>query len=85
MRYSTTWCLAAGYFKICFLSSLVVILCFSVLSQIWLPTPSGQAKALAQPSPGYVDGYGQEARMERLARVCRQYRGQTNMHIVYDR
>ena len=85
MRCSTTWCLAAGYFKICFLASLVVLLCFFVLSQIWLPTLSGQAKALAQPRLSFVDGFAQEARMERLARVCRQYRGKTNMQIVYDR
>ena len=36
---------------------------------------------LAWPSPVFME----ETRRERLARVCRKYRGQTKMQIDYDR
>ena len=56
-----------------------------VLSHMWWPTWPGQAAALALSSPGLVEEDVEVARRDRLARVCRQYRGQTNMQIVYDR
>ena len=56
-----------------------------VFSQMWWPTWPGQAAALAQVSPSLVEEDVEVARRERLAMVCRQYRGQTNSKIVYDR
>ena len=56
-----------------------------VVCQMWWPTWSGQAAALAQASPGLEEEDVEVARRERMARVCRKYRGQTNMQIVYDR
>ena len=75
MSPSTAWRPSAGFL----LASLAVLICFTDLVA-YLARP-GQGPGLAQPSPFFMV----ETRRDRLARVCSQYRGQTNMQIDYDR
>ena len=99
MSPSLAWRLAAGLLKTFLLASLTLAVSFPLLYQLWWPTGSGQASprpGQASPvysqmwwptwsSPGLEEEDVEVARSERLVRVCRKYRGQTNMQIVYDR
>ena len=99
MSPSLAWRLAAGLLKTFLLASLTLAVSFPLLYQLWWPTGSGQASprpGQASPvssqmwwptwsSPGLEEEDVEVARRERMARVCRKYRGQTNMQIVYDR
>ena len=62
------------------LASLAVLICFTDLVA-YLARPGQGGPGLAWPSPVFIE----ETRRDRLARVCRQYRGQTNMQIVYEK
>ena len=75
MSPSTALRLSVGFL----LASLAVLICFTDLVA-YLARP-GQGPGLAWPSPVFME----ETRRDRLARVCRQYRGQTNMQIVYEK
>ena len=76
MSPSTAWRLAVGFL----LASLAVLICFTDLVA-YMARP-GQGPGLAWFSPVFME---EETTRDRLARVCRQYRGQTNMQIVYEK
>ena len=75
MCLSIAWRLFVGFL----LASLAVLICFTDLVA-YLARP-GPGPGLAQPSPVFME----ETRRDRLARVCSQYKGRTNMQIDYDR